>query len=166
MGEHVLELYIQQLQRYSPGFGWFGINLFLVLKLLLLFSVTYEAFGSEGWRPKDTSDYSKPYWKKKYVGGIYSGTECDTKTPGCEIGCINQLWPIAPMSFWYIELVMMALPMIIFVVYCYHIEHTSMLIRGKHIDNLAQLRFDEDSKFRKQRVRTFKRAYLIMCLSR
>ena len=95
-----IELYIQLLQRYAPGFGWFGINLFLILKVFLCFTICDNAFGLEGWRPAHGGDHDtygkNNYFGKfsKYTGGLNSGTECDTKTPGCELGCINDLWPI------------------------------------------------------------------------
>ena len=69
------------------GFGLFGINIFLIAKVVLCYTVCDGAFGEEGWRPKTPGG-------KGFYGGDYSATECDTKTPGCEIGCINNLWPI------------------------------------------------------------------------
>ena len=81
---------------------------FLVLKMLMLVSICESAFGNMGWGSKDGSNL--PWYKGSYeyngiktkaidlegYGGVHSGVECDTKTPGCEHLCIDSFFPISP----------------------------------------------------------------------
>ena len=81
---------------------------FLVLKMLMLVSICEAAFGNMGWGSKDGSNL--PWYKgllennhlkitTSYLdgyGGVHSGVECDTKTPGCEHLCIDSFFPISP----------------------------------------------------------------------
>ena len=81
---------------------------FLVLKMLMLVSICEAAFGNMGWGSKDGSNLP---WYKGFLdinrtkittsyldgyGGVHSGVECDTKTPGCEHLCIDSFFPISP----------------------------------------------------------------------
>jgi len=90
---HVIELYHAQAQKYSTGAGQVAIVSFLVLKMLMLVSICEAAFGNMGWGSKDGSNL--PWYKDNY-GGVHSGVECDTKTPGCEHLCIDSFFPISP----------------------------------------------------------------------
>ena len=58
-GWHVVEKYLEETGLHSTLIGKYWITMFLVLRLLILFSICEAAFGDVG-------------------------LECDTKTPGCE----------------------------------------------------------------------------------
>jgi len=145
------------------------------VKLVLCFTVCdriWEEKG-EGWDKHGS----------KFVGGADSGTECDTKTPGCELGCINDLWPlgklhyirlilepkldytVAPKQFWLLEILAIMVPMIIFVVYASHYEHRVLLLLEEHVQNQTSVmkeRDTEDSNSRNKRLSQFYNYYRAM----
>ena len=108
----------------------------------MLFSICEKAFGRIG---------KKLEKNKLPKGGKDSGVECDTKTPGCETMCIDSFFPISPgwvtkliivvienchdfrilsstlvtlkkTFFWQLEIIVIALPMIIFATYVSHVQ--------------------------------------------
>merc|ERR1712243_529787 len=92
-GWHVVEKYLEEFGKHSTLIGKYWITMFLVLRLLILFSICEAAFGDVG-------------------------LECDTKTPGCQKMCINQFFPIQPNSHWSLQRLFVSLPIMIFMVYC------------------------------------------------
>jgi len=103
-GWHVVEKYLEQTGKHSTLIGKYWITMFLVLRLLILFSICEAAFGDVG-------------------------LECDTKTPGCEKMCINQFYPIAPGTYWGVQMLFVSLPIMIFMVYCSHKQEKIVIAR-------------------------------------
>lgn len=91
-GWHVVEKYLEEVGKHSTLIGKYWITMFLVLRLLILFSICDSAFGDVG-------------------------LECDTKTPGCQKMCINQFYPIQPGSFWSLQMLFISLPIMLYMVY-------------------------------------------------
>jgi len=94
-GWHVVEKYLEEVGKHSTLIGKYWITMFLVLRLLILFSICDSAFGDVG-------------------------LECDTKTPGCQKMCINQFYPIQPGSFWSLQMLFISLPIMLYMVYVSH----------------------------------------------
>lgn len=103
-GWHVVEKYLEQTGKHSTLIGKYWITMFLVLRLLILFSICEAAFGDVD-------------------------LECDTKTPGCEKMCINQFYPIAPGTYWGLQMLFVSLPIMIFMVYCSHKQEKIVIAR-------------------------------------
>ena len=69
------------------------------------------------------------------------------------------------MSFWYLEILAVMMPMVIFVVYCSHREHAALLLTEDKIrspNEVISERLHESKESRNERIRTFHRAYIIM----
>jgi len=102
-GWHVIENYLEETSKHSTLVGKYWITMFLVLRMLVLFSIAEGAFGEDdeklGLRPR---------------------LECDTKTPGCQRMCENQFYPIQPTMYWSLQLLFVALPIMLFIVYTNH----------------------------------------------
>jgi len=94
-GWHVVEKYLEEAGKHSTLIGKYWITMFLVLRLLILFSICDSAFGDVG-------------------------LECDTKTPGCQKMCVNQFYPIQPGSFWSLQMLFISLPIMLYMVYVSH----------------------------------------------
>merc|ERR1711892_243941 len=87
--------------------------MFLVLRMLVLFSIAEGAFGDDD---------------EKF--GLRPRLECDTKTPGCQKMCENQFYPIQPSLYWALQLLFVSLPIMIFMVYVSH-KREKVAIAGK-----------------------------------
>jgi len=103
-GWHVVEKFLEQTGKHSTLIGKYWITMFLVLRLLILFSICEAAFGDVD-------------------------LECDTNTPGCEKMCINHFYPIAPGTYWGIQMLFISLPIMIFMTYCSHKQEKIVIAR-------------------------------------
>merc|ERR1711931_415054 len=125
----------------------------MVLKMLMLFSICEKAFGRIG---------KKIEKNKLPKGGKDSGVECDTKTPGCETMCIDSFFPISPTSFWQLEIIVIALPMIIFTTYVSHVQGQQLRVLDKKQckEALMENHVEEENEIK------FYKAYILMNVCR
>ena len=71
----------------------------------------------------------------------------------------------APMSFWYLEILFLMVPMIIFVTYCSHRQHSQLLLTEDALEDAYKTsndRYRENEKDREERIKSFFKAYNIM----
>jgi len=127
-GWHVVEKYLEETGKHSTLIGKYWITMFLVLRLLILFSICEAAFGDVG-------------------------LECDTKTPGCQKMCINQFYPIQPNSYWSLQMLFVSLPIMIFMVYCNHKQEKisiSRKLKKAHLEEQKEKKKKENEEILKK----------------
>lgn len=127
-GWHVVEKYLEETGLHSTLIGKYWITMFLVLRLLILFSICEAAFGDVG-------------------------LECDTKTPGCQKMCVNQFYPIQPNSYWSLQMLFVSLPIMIFMVYCNHKREKVAIARKLKKAHLEEQKANTMEEFKKQKER-------------
>lgn len=97
MGWHNVQKLLEQSAEHSTLIGKFWVTSFFILRLLLI-----GAIGGTIW------------------GDSQGNFVCNTKSPGCKNVCFNEYSPIALNRFWFLQILCVALPSIIFIVYTAH----------------------------------------------
>ena len=94
MGWHIVEKTLEGLHAHNTLAGRYWVIFFFVFRFLLLISIADTIFGDD-------------------LGNF----ECDTTTPGCKNVCFNTFTPISLMRYWSLQILLSALPGIIFITY-------------------------------------------------
>ena len=71
------------------------------------------------------------------------------------------------MSFWYLEILSLMIPMIVFVTYCSHRQHSELLLTEDALEDAYKAsneRYREKEEEREERIRSFFKAYNIMVI--
>ena len=131
-GWHVIEKYLEETGAQSTLVGKYWITMFLTLRLLMLV-ITEVAFGED--------KYDRAH------------LECDTKTPGCRKMCINQFYPLQPNFYFSLQLLSVALPILIFMVYCSHKLEKLSIARKLKKERLAELKCKTLADFKLQKAK-------------
>ncbi|XP_077972351.1 gap junction alpha-3 protein-like [Styela clava] len=97
MGWHIVQKLIEQSAEHSTLIGKFWVTSFFIIRLLIVSSMAGNVWGSA---------------QGKFV--------CNTLSPGCKNVCFNEYSPIALTRYWFLQILCVALPSIIFIVYTAH----------------------------------------------
>lgn len=119
MAWHIVEKLIEQVAQHSTLVGKFWTTFFFVLRFLMVVSIADSVFGDE---------------QGAFV--------CNTLTPGCENVCYNDFSPISMIRLWALQILSVAIPSIIFIVYTAH--------KLAKIDQARKLKKAAEAKKQKQ----------------
>jgi len=97
MGWHNVEKLLEQVAAHSTLSGKFWTTFFYVMRFLIVTSIASGVFGDE-----------------------FGNFKCNTLTPGCPNICFNDFSPISMVRLWSFQLLSVAIPAIIFIVYTVH----------------------------------------------
>jgi len=120
MAWHILEQLLEQTAAHSTLVGKFWTTFFFVLRFLMVVSIADTVYGD------DKDDF-----------------ECNVETPGCENVCFNDYSPISLIRLWAFQILCVALPAVIFMVYTAH--------KMEKISQAKKLKAEEQEKKKKQR---------------
>ncbi|XP_039249398.1 gap junction delta-2 protein-like isoform X2 [Styela clava] len=120
MAWHIVEKLIEQVGQHSTLIGKFWTTFFFVLRFLMVVSIADTVFGDE---------------QGSFV--------CNTLTPGCENVCFNDFSPISLIRLWALQILSVAIPSIIFIVYTAH--------KLTKIEQARALKKKEEDKKKKQK---------------
>jgi len=98
VGWGAFEKALDRVGAHTNLVGKYWITTFNMLRLLFLLGIANQAWP-------DGTDL-----------------ECDTNTPGCEMMCVNHFYPIAPLTFWKLQVLFVCLPTVVFMVFASHME--------------------------------------------
>jgi len=125
---------LDKVGAHSNLIGKYWITTFNMIRLLFLFTI-----GSSAW-PDGAS------------------LECDTNVPGCVKMCVNKFYPIAPITFWSLQVLFVCLPVVVFMVYADHMQGKikfALKIRAA-IRNDAKLKIIQNLDNQKKHISTEK----------
>jgi len=97
MSWHNVEKFLEQAAAHSTLIGKFWTTFFYILRFFMLTVIADKVFGDE-----------------------QSNFKCNTMTPGCPNICFNDFSPISMVRLWALQLLSVALPAIIFVMFTIH----------------------------------------------
>lgn len=97
MGWHNVEKLLEQAANHSSLAGKFWTTFFYILRFLIVISIASQTFGDE-----------------------FGAFKCNTLTPGCPNICFNDFSPISMIRLWSFQLLSVAVPAIIFIVFTIH----------------------------------------------
>jgi len=97
MGWHNVEKLLEQVANHSTLIGKFWVTFFYVLRFLIVMAIAGGVFGDE-----------------------FGSFKCNTLTPGCPNICFNDFSPISMPRLWSLQLLSVAIPGVIFIVYTIH----------------------------------------------
>jgi len=130
-GWGAFEKALDKVGAHSNLIGKYWITTFNMIRLLFLFTI-----GASAW-PQGAH------------------LECDTKTPGCQKMCVNHFYPIAPITFWSLQVLFVCLPVVIFMVYADHMQSKikfALKIRAA-IRNDAKLKMVQNLEKQKKHIK-------------
>lgn len=120
MAWHIVEKFIEQVGQHSTLVGKFWTTFFFVLRFLMVVSIADTVFGDE---------------QGNFV--------CNTLTPGCQNVCFNDFSPISLIRLWALQVLSVAIPAIIFMVYTAH--------KLTKIDHARKLKKKEEDKKKREK---------------
>lgn len=97
MSWHFVERWLQKVNQHSTLIGKFWITFLIVFRIVVVSSVSDRVYSDE-----------------------QSEFKCNTNQPGCPNVCFNQFSPLSHIRFWSFQIIMVATPSIMFMVYSAH----------------------------------------------
>ena len=109
MSWHFVERWLQKVYQHSTLVGKFWITFLIIFRIVVVSSISDRVYSDE------QSEF------KCNVG----------PQPGCENVCFNKFSPISHLRYWSFQILAVAMPSVIFVIYSGH--------KGKEREKLAKL---------------------------
>uniref|UniRef100_F6S9P0 Gap junction protein n=1 Tax=Ciona intestinalis TaxID=7719 RepID=F6S9P0_CIOIN len=97
MSWHFLERWVEKANQHSTLVGKFWITFLIVCRMVIVASVGDRVYNDE-----------------------QSEFKCNTQQPGCTNVCFNSFSPISHLRFWSFQILFVATPSVMFVVYSAH----------------------------------------------
>uniref|UniRef100_F6S9N4 Gap junction protein n=1 Tax=Ciona intestinalis TaxID=7719 RepID=F6S9N4_CIOIN len=97
MSWHFLERWVEKANQHSTLVGKFWITFLIVCRMVIVASVGDRVYNDE-----------------------QSEFKCNTLQPGCTNVCFNRFSPISHLRFWSFQILFVATPSVMFVVYSAH----------------------------------------------
>nr|CAB3262636.1 uncharacterized protein LOC100181149 [Phallusia mammillata] len=98
MSWHLLERLLDEVSKQSTFVGKVWITLLFVFRIIAITRMADSVYADE-----------------------QAAFKCNTKQPGCENVCFNDFSPISHVRFWGFQVIIVATPSMIFIVYALHI---------------------------------------------